>query len=324
MKKTLTISIATYNVESYLQKLLDRLLTSKRLDLLDILVIDDGGTDRSLEIAKSFSEKFPSVVRAFHKENGGWGSTVTAGIKLAHGKYFRLLDGDDLYDVDALDKFVDFLNDCETDAVLSPYLKFFENSEVIEKPRNPLFEIEAPKRINVEEIPVSPFTLETYSLTFRTDLLQDANVEITERCFYTDNEYVAKSVNLCETFSVVPYRVYQYRLGRAGQSVSAEGMKKHYKEFEFILKKMLSYTRDCIKNEKLKEIFYKRYGALSYYYFETLLKMGAERQYVDSCKQFDIWLKEEFNFIYSQIRYVPIMILRKTGYRFYTLARLFR
>ena len=322
--KILTISIAAYNIECYLQPLLDDLITSEYLADLEILVIDDGATDNTLEIAKRYESEYPNSIKAIHKDNGGWGSAVTTGIRLASGRFFKLLDGDDLFDVHELDKLMDYLFTCETDLVITPYLKFYDNSNKTEKPENPIFRIDCPRRIHIEDIPIVPYAFEMYSLTFRTAVLQKKEIMITDHCFYTDNEYAVKGIDRCRSFAVVPYCVYRYRIGRVGQSVSIEGMRKHYREFEYVLRKMLMYTRDCIKNEKVKAIFFTRFAGLSYYYFETLFKLGNDCEYCEVCKQFDLWLKKEFHQIYTGIKYIPIRVLRLTGYRCFRIARRFQ
>ena len=322
MEKTLTISIAAYNVDQYLQDLLDQLLSINKTDKVEVLVIDDGSSDQTFEIAKEYAQKHPTYIKAIHKDNGGWGSTVTTGIQIATGKYFKLLDGDDHYDINALNDMIDFLEFCQADAVLSPYLKFFDGCDKTEIPDNPLFHVSVPKSIDLKEIPIKPFAFEMYSLVFRTRLLQKAKICITEHCFYTDNEYVLKGLCQCRSFSVVPYCVYQYRVGRAGQSVSIEGMNKHYQEFEYVLRKMLVFTRDEVKNELLQTIFFERYKGLSYYYFETLFVLGNEPKHQDSCKRYDLWLKKHFPTVYHGICYIPLMFLRCTRYRLYKIALL--
>ena len=101
MEKILTVSIAAYNVYNYLNETLTPFLGVKGNDRLEVLIIDDGATDGTLELALEYQEKYPNVFRVIHKENGGWGSTVTTGILNATGKYFKLLDGDDYYNKDS-------------------------------------------------------------------------------------------------------------------------------------------------------------------------------------------------------------------------------
>ena len=68
---------------------------------VEILLIDDGSTDRTGEIADEYERNYPGIVRAVHKSNGGHGSGVNAGLHLATGCYFKVVDSDDWLSEDA-------------------------------------------------------------------------------------------------------------------------------------------------------------------------------------------------------------------------------
>ena len=95
-KKILTIVIPAYNVAHYLEKTLDSLVGCKHVALLDIIIINDGSTDCTEEIAKSYTASHSGSVRYISKENGGHGSGINVGIKEAKGLYFKILDSDDI------------------------------------------------------------------------------------------------------------------------------------------------------------------------------------------------------------------------------------
>lgn len=314
MEKILTISIAAYNAEKYIEGVLLPLLKANRPERLEVLIIDDGGTDGTLEIAQRYEREYPDIFKAVHKENGGWGSTVTIGISMAKGKYFKLLDGDDYYEPKGLSKLLDYMemNDC--DMIMTPFVRFYENSDRIEHVDNPIYHINKPTAIELESLPITPYCMEMYSVAFRTELIQEANIRITEHCFYTDNEYVVKCSCLCKSVTVLPDPVYYYRLARPGQSVSVEGMKKHYREFETILRKMLPYIRDNVASQNVKELYLERYRELSYHYFEMLFQIGPGKEYQQAMKNYDQWLKKDFPEIYKSIKYRKLWIMRMTKY----------
>ena len=85
-EKLLTISVAAYNVEDYLDQALESLADPAYVNRLEVFVVDDGGSDQSLLIAKSYEEKYPDTFHAIHKENGGYGSTVNYSIAHATGE----------------------------------------------------------------------------------------------------------------------------------------------------------------------------------------------------------------------------------------------
>ena len=70
-------------------------------EAVEILIVDDGSTDRTAEIADAYAEKYPTIIKAIHKENGGHGDAVNTGIAHATGVYFKVVDSDDWLDKEA-------------------------------------------------------------------------------------------------------------------------------------------------------------------------------------------------------------------------------
>ena len=125
MNKILTVSIAAYNVEKFLEKTLDSLII-KDIDSLEVLIINDGSKDGTLHIARKYEKEYPNIFRVINKENGGYGSTINVGIDNANGKYFKQLDGDDWYEKDNLKEILNILQNSDEDIIYTPYIEFYE------------------------------------------------------------------------------------------------------------------------------------------------------------------------------------------------------
>lgn len=93
MKKEVSVIVPIYNAHKYLKRCI-RSILDQTYENLDIVLIDDGSQDNSLEICKRF-EKEDQRVRVFHKENGGVSSARNYGIKKAQGEYIVFIDADD-------------------------------------------------------------------------------------------------------------------------------------------------------------------------------------------------------------------------------------
>lgn len=91
--KLLTITIPCYNSAAYMRNCIESLLPGG--DEVEIIIVNDGSKDETKEIADEYAAKYPSIVKAIHKENGGHGSAVNAGIEHATGLYFKVVDSDD-------------------------------------------------------------------------------------------------------------------------------------------------------------------------------------------------------------------------------------
>ena len=121
--KLLSVSIAAYNVEQFLKQTLESFLVSdKLLEYLEVIIVSDGSSDHTVEIAREYEKKYPGCFVVVDKGNGGYGSTINSSLKIASGKYFKTLDGDDWVDTKGLEILLDFLKICEADLIIS---KFF-------------------------------------------------------------------------------------------------------------------------------------------------------------------------------------------------------
>lgn len=90
----LSVIIPAYNLEKYIGLCFDSLLP--QLDKrAEVIVIDDGSTDHTYEICKTYEKKYP-VLTSYHKSNGGVSSARNYGLHKAQGDYIAWVDGDDV------------------------------------------------------------------------------------------------------------------------------------------------------------------------------------------------------------------------------------
>ena len=105
--KILSVAIPCYNSQEYMGNAIESLLEAG--EDIDIIIVDDGSSDDTALIADKYAEKYPGIIRAIHKENGGHGSAVNTGIENAEGLYFKVLDSDDRLDPEVLSEVMDTL-----------------------------------------------------------------------------------------------------------------------------------------------------------------------------------------------------------------------
>lgn len=236
--KTLTISIAAYNVASYLDRCLGSIARCDALNDTEILIENDGSTDNTAEIGEKYVSQYPDSFRLINKENGGYGSTINHSIEIATGKYFKQLDGDDWYDPDELSGFVNKLKTIDSDYVVSLYTTRYEDSDKKE--------IVDPCE-NVKEGTYAfadvPFAkdIPMHCLCFKTKVLKNMKQRLDTHCLYTDVELDIYPVALSETITITKNNVYQYMMGREGQSVNRKSIEKHLADH----KKVMDHVIAC-------------------------------------------------------------------------------
>lgn len=89
----ISVIIPVYNVEKYLDRCIKSVI-NQTYETIEIILIDDGSTDKSLEICYKYLNK-DNRIKVFHKENGGLSSARNYGIDVATGKYLTFIDSDD-------------------------------------------------------------------------------------------------------------------------------------------------------------------------------------------------------------------------------------
>ncbi len=124
----ISIIIPVYNVEPYLARCLNSVLSQSFTDF-EILLIDDGSTDASGKICDEYASR-DERIRVFHKENGGVSSARNVGLKEAKGEWIYFVDADDEVLPDGLQALVDGIRD-DVDVVMGGLEKCDENGDVI-------------------------------------------------------------------------------------------------------------------------------------------------------------------------------------------------
>ncbi len=240
MNKVLSISIAAYNVEQYLDQVLESLCVETVIEDLDILVISDGSSDHTVAIAKAYEKRYPQSIRVIEKENGGWGSTVNKGMELAVGKYFKLLDGDDWFYSENLEEFISLLKHSETDMVLSAFGMYDDAIQKVYAIKNMPFQ--QGKQYDFEEV-ATQCDIQMHGFAVRMDIIRQAKIHIVDHCFYTDTQFVAELFSHVSTMEYYAKPIYCYRIGREGQSVSPTGLLKHMGDNMKVAEELLEYNK---------------------------------------------------------------------------------
>lgn len=116
-----SIIMPVYNVEGYIQQSIESVL-KQTLTNIEVLVVDDCGTDTSMEIVKKYARKDDRITIIKQKENKGVSAARNLGIESARGKYVAFLDSDDYIEEDFLEKMFCCAERISLDLVISGYV----------------------------------------------------------------------------------------------------------------------------------------------------------------------------------------------------------
>ncbi|URZ00350.1 glycosyltransferase family 2 protein [Clostridium felsineum] len=260
--KVLTIVIPCYNSAAYMNRAIDSLLIGS--EDIEILIVNDGSVDNTSKIADEYESKYPNLIRAIHKENGGHGDAINTGLKHSTGMYFKVLDSDDWFDKESLKKILNILKNMvitsnKLDLLISNYV--YENVSI-----NKFKSINYRSAMPIEKI----FTWDNlghlrnsqnilmHSVIYRTELLKECGIELPKHTFYVDNIFVYKPLPYVKTMYYVDVDLYRYFIGRDDQSVNEKVMIKRIDQQIKVTKILIDcYDPMLISCKKLRKYMIK-------------------------------------------------------------------
>ena len=142
IKICVSVVVAIYNVEDYLEECLDSLV-NQTMDGLEIIAVNDGSTDSSEKILKGYAMRYPQKIKAIHKNNGGLSDARNTGIERSEGEFIGFVDGDDWVDVSMFERLYKKATASQSDIVVCAFNRMYCESE---KKHDNRYRVEGPVR----------------------------------------------------------------------------------------------------------------------------------------------------------------------------------
>jgi len=245
-----SIIMAVYNVEDYLGESVDSIVkqTLNFKDNIQLILVDDGSKDRSVEIAREYERKYPENVIVIEKENGGQASARNIGLKYAKGKYVNFLDSDDYISRNTLKDVYDFFeaHDGEIDIVAIPMMLF----ERVEGPHRLNYKFETSRVINLDDDPNNPL-LSSSSSFIRYDSIKDYEFD-TELVNLEDALIISKILLEKRQYGVINTANYYYRQ-RITKNSTVDGVESKKRYYTDRLKGFYLHLIDYCMERVLKK-----------------------------------------------------------------------
>ena len=320
--KTLSIAIPVYNTEKYVKRSVDSILVKDIINDIEIILVNDGSKDRSIDILKEYEKKYPETVVVIDKENGGHGSTINSALKVATGKYFRVLDSDDWFNSRDLVTFVNNLKNEDVDLVITNYRKEFVYNGASEKIK--WKKLEDGKTYNFDEFDLSLLDKEYFVMansTYKTEILREAKLNLLEKTFYVDMQYNIVPILCVKNFKFMKLDIYRYFIGRPDQSMNLDNFVKNRANHEKVMKYLIEYyTNNLSKFSKNKKAYIKQilyYMLTTHYYIYCVYAKKDKKTVYNEIKSFDKYFKEKNRELYDLMYEIgQIKYNRKTKFIF--------
>lgn len=130
MDDLISVVIPVYNVEKYLNRCIDSVLKQTYKNI-EIILIDDGSTDRSGKICDEYNKKDNRII-VIHQKNQGLSSARNNGLMKLKGKFVCFIDSDDFVETDYIESMYNNLIDNKVDMACCGYAYFYENGKIEE------------------------------------------------------------------------------------------------------------------------------------------------------------------------------------------------
>lgn len=316
MQKVLTVSIAAYNQEKYIEQALDSLIDESIIDDIEVFVVDDGGMDRTLTIAEQYARKYPRSIFPIHKENGGYGTTVNYSVEHASGRYFKMLDGDDWYNKDGFIQLVKFLKSTNIDVIITPYCEGTDEKRM----RMVQWDVCWGKEMNIETLHGKE-TFGMWAITYKTEAIRKSGMHL-PGTLYIDQLYNIIPFTNCKTIYFLNQCVYCYRVGHAGQSIERNARIKNTDVIlNLCIEQCIFYERQKEKGGNNLDYIRARICEDTYRFaISTLLWHPISKQSIQRLKAFETEVAsvspDIFCSVLNEKRLGKILtILRRTNYR---------
>ena len=264
----ITVIVPVYNQENYLVECIESIINQTYKNL-EILLIDDGSTDHSLEICNRYKE-LDKRIKVIHKENGGLSSARNAGLDAAKGKYIMFCDSDDYYLPKSCEILLKEINKHKADYVVGNYIHCNEDSTWWEKP---IFDQKIYKsfRLDIKDHEKSFYIMSSSvcNKMFRRSFLRKWNMRFVEGVPAEDAIFTTYCFIKSKATYYTKEIMYAYRQRNSGTSISTNNNLKYFKG----ISKAYRYIYNNFKeNNEL--------GFYRYFYLKTLFYIMYK--YIDS------------------------------------------
>ena len=304
--KLLSVAIPSYNSENYMRNCIESLLPGG--EEVEIIIVNDGSKDGTAAIADEYAEKYPTIVKAVHQENGGHGEAVNAGLRAATGLYYKVVDSDDWVNKEAYLKILEKLAELVqtnnmVDMLLSNYVYEKEgkkHKKVMQYrsafPVDKIFTWDDVKFLHVGQY------IMMHSVIYRTQMLKECGLELPKHTFYVDNIFIYHPLPYVKKLYYMDVNFYRYYIGREGQSVQEKVMIGRIDQQIRVTKMIID---DCdvwkVKNKKLRNYMLSHIEILMVITSILAIRSKSEENLL---KKKELWqyLKEKDARTYRKVR----------------------
>lgn len=234
----ISIIVPIYNSEEYLKECLNSLVNQTFKDI-EIICVNDGSTDNSLEIVKHFAEK-DSRIKVINQENKGQSAARNAGLKIASGEWITFIDSDDYIDLNTYERALTVSN---VDVICFGIEVYGDNLYAARQADNDYYKIKYKNLVHLNNKIRIHTDVSVCDKLFRKEIIDNYGINFPEGMHFEDAEFYWKYILCCKTANYIDKYFYHYR--RREDSIMHNAFHKSGIAIEhlYIIKNLYHFTQ---------------------------------------------------------------------------------
>lgn len=327
----ISVIVPIYNVEKYLKECLKSIIKQTYKNL-EIICIDDGSPDKSINILNEYS-KIDSRILIRRQQNMGLSKTRNMGIKISTGKYLIFVDSDDWLPLDAIESLYKKIKREDSDIVIggrititvSKKKSFIPTGENINFTFDKYLEYSMKKK---------EFRPSSCGKLYKKEIIEKYKIEFPKGLLYEDMIFVFKYLYYCKKISILSKEVFYYRYDRVDSIINTLQIKdldslKNVEKLEKFLKK--NNRNDILEKEYFQKYIYNWiiYATLGKFFIKKV-SLKLLREYIKIINQNNTFNKYRNNYLKlftsdkEGIKNKVTIYLMKNIYLFYLYINVYR
>jgi len=239
-----SITLSAYNVEQYIADSLDCII-NQALKEIEIICIDDGSKDNTLNILNEYAQKDPRIIVVAKPNNEGLAVARNQALKLAKGKYITFVDGDDLMNLDLFKEAYNLAEKEQAEMVIWDYAIFYNNKDLEINKNKPT---SLKTNIATDKIALLKRPAFTWTKLIKTEKARELNIHFPKGLTRQDIPVHWHLITALDKISILPKRFSYYR--QQAQATTA-GTDKRL----FDLVTVMDITKEYLINNNLYNIY---------------------------------------------------------------------
>ena len=282
-----SVIIPVYNVENYISKCLDSLVNQTYKDL-EIIIVNDGSTDKSLDIVLNYQKKY-SNIKLFNIDNHGQSYARNYGLKYARGIYISFIDSDDYVDTNLFLEIDNFLKNKNYDIVMFSYKAISKDGKVLFHK-----DFDVDDNYNVSSIEYLFSDPSVWNKIYKKEFLDKISFHLPEGMIYEDYCYIPTLIKYSPKIGYIKKSLYYYVYSDASTTRNIE-YKEKYEDLIKASNILYNEFKDSTYLNEIAFIIYYHFlylGSLNFYKFKKYDKIDKISDFM--MEKFPNWRKNKY------------------------------